>query len=197
MVGLGQVGQLEVDGEGFRKAVRVRDRQTRDERRGALHRALTLGGLGRLALRGGQSAQFLDRVEQLVARLLSEHRAEQTPERAHVALERRDLLLAVTRRQLRQTLALVFNLPQTLFFAHPVVLPFLSNVRSVLSLRARKDKGPRREVRRGPQTWTVFQVRLRVDVQGVRGAGGAGGAGGGGGISTSGASSPRMTVGTV
>src|SRR2546423_829749 len=79
-----------------------------------------------LALTRSELAQLLDRLEQLAACLLLQNRAQQTTERAHVAPERRFLRLALARRQLVQALALVFDLPQTLVFAHLVRLPFSS-----------------------------------------------------------------------
>ena len=71
-----------------------------------------------LALARREVSELLLGVEDCGARLLLQDLAEQTPERAHVALQRRDLLLARARRQLREPRALVFRLPQPLVFSH-------------------------------------------------------------------------------
>src|SRR5205085_123694 len=108
-----------VDRESLRQPVRLDYVRATHQRLCARHQLVPLVRLSvarGLALTRRETTQLFDRLEQLFARLLLENRAQQTTERAHVAPERRFLRLALARRQLVQTLALIFDLPQTLVF---------------------------------------------------------------------------------
>src|SRR5205085_6042369 len=110
VIRLREVRQLEVDRESLREVISIRERHAADERLGLRHQRLLPVGVAvarGLALPGREVAQGLFRVEDADARLLLQDLAEQAPERAHVALQRRDLLLARVRGQLREPRALV------------------------------------------------------------------------------------------
>ena len=121
MVRLGEVRQLEVDRESLRQPVRLDERRATHQLLCARHQLVTLVRLSvarGLALTRRETAQLLDRLEQLFASLLLQNRAQQTTERAHVAPERRFLRLALARRQLVEPSALILDFPEAFVFAH-------------------------------------------------------------------------------
>ena len=132
MVGLGQVDELEVEGEGAGKLVggghaeRLHTAQRVLERVGGGGRTRLgggspgrwsnsgAGGIGFFGFAAGDSglAQLLDRLEDRQARLLAQHLAQQHAERAHVAAQRHFLELAGGRLQLGQALRPVGSGPE-------------------------------------------------------------------------------------
>jgi hypothetical protein len=122
VVRLGEVGQLEIDREGFGQPVRLGDVQAFDDILGAGHqvavfRRLTLPGVrrvfgARLAVFAGQAAQQFDAVKEFLPGLLPERLPEQLSERAHVAPQRKLLQRRVAARQLGQPRRLILRLPQ-------------------------------------------------------------------------------------
>lgn len=91
MIGFGEVGEFEINGEGFGDAVSVFYGQGADDFAGAGHQAagaLRSAAVGRLfAMFDEQMAQLLDPVEEGFAFLLDEDAAEENSERAHVAAQ--------------------------------------------------------------------------------------------------------------
>ncbi len=120
VVRLGDVGQLEVDGEGFRQPVRLFGLDARDDVLGALRELLLVERGGRrrplarlrVALPDGVLPQLLDRVVEFVAGLLFQDLPEQPTEQAHVAAQGRLLQVPVVARQLRQPRRLIGSLPE-------------------------------------------------------------------------------------
>ncbi len=92
MVGFGEVGEFEIDGEGFGDAVGVFDGQAADDFAGAGHQALVefrFAAVGELfATFDEQVAQLLDHVEEGCPFLLDEDAPEQNSERTDVAAQR-------------------------------------------------------------------------------------------------------------
>jgi hypothetical protein len=125
VVRLGEVGQLEVDGEGFGQAVSRGEVQARDPAGGALKQlaGALVRAVARLVTRCvavlyGEQAQLFDGVEKSGAALLLQDFAEQPAEDTHVAAQRRFLQLRVVGNQLRQPRRLVFRTPQRFLFSH-------------------------------------------------------------------------------
>ena len=95
VVGLGKVGEFEINREGFGEAVSVFDRETADDFARLSHQpGFEVSALCRReVVRGAESEAdaTLDHLEECFALLLDQHAPEQDPERTHVTTQRQFL----------------------------------------------------------------------------------------------------------
>ena len=114
MVGLGQVDQLEVEGEGTGELVDL-ERIVREEMHGSkgqFELLLRGDGIFFLAPEDAGATEGLYRVEERVAYLLPEHVAQQHAERAHIAAQGDLLQLRGAGLQLGEAIGPVIGGPE-------------------------------------------------------------------------------------
>ena len=125
LIGLGEVGQLEIDGKRFRHAIGFDDSHALDRLCGALHQLarpravlIRLRVAHAFAVLNRQQPEFFDRLEKRWPGLLFQDLAEQPTERAHIAAQGRFFNVRLIARQLIEPSRLVVCPPQGFYFRH-------------------------------------------------------------------------------